>query len=139
MAVVKPVVRPSVKGGSGEPGGAGGFERGREESGLDVFGITVRIKAKFCEVNGAVAGEVVKAREVAFERFAVFEVNVEGSEVCRGWLEVFSGRKVGVADRDPGRHFLAGADEAIEGPVDFPRSHPAGHVRRDFVSNENCA
>ena len=58
---------------------------------MDVLGVTVGVEAKFGEVNGSVAGEVVKAREVACERFAVFEVNVEGGEVCRGWLEVFGG------------------------------------------------
>ena len=82
LTVVKPMIRPSVKSGSGESGGAGGFEGGREESGLDVLGVTVGIEAEFGEVNGSVTGEVVKAREVACERFAVFEVNVEGGEVC---------------------------------------------------------
>jgi len=133
------MIRPSVKSGSGKSGAAGGFEGGREESGLDVLGVTVGIEAEFGEVNGAVTGEVVKAREVACERFAVFEVNVEGGEVCRGWLEVFGGGEISVADGDVGCHFLAGADEAIEGLADFPRSHPAGHVGRDFVSNENRA
>ena len=102
---------------------------------MDVLGVTVGVEAKFGEVNGTVAGEVVKAREVACERFAVFEVNVEGGEVCRGWFKVFGGGKVSVADGDARRNFLTGADEAIEGSVDFPRSHPAGHVGRNFVSD----
>ncbi len=71
---------------------------------------------------------MVKAGEVALEGFLVFEVDVEGGEVGGGWLEVFGGGEVGVGDGEAGGGFLGGADEGVEGAVDFPRGHPAGHV-----------
>lgn len=136
-SVVKPVIGPGVEGGSGEAGLAGEAEGLREEGGLQVLGIAGGIETELGEENGPVAGEVVEAGEVVGEGFAFLEVDIEGGEVGRGWLEVFGGGKVGVADREAGGGFLAGADERIEGTVDFPGSHPAGHVGGDFIADED--
>jgi hypothetical protein len=61
------VVGPSVEGGSGESGETAETESIWEKGGLGFFGVALGVHAEFGEEDGAVAGEVVEAGEVALE------------------------------------------------------------------------
>jgi len=136
LVIVEPMIRPGVEGRSGKAGGAGKFEGAGKKGRLGLFGVAVGIETKFGEINGTVAGEMVEAGEISGECFRVFEVDVEGGEVGGGRFEVFGGGEVGVSDRQAGRDFLGRADELVEGAIDFPRGHPAGHLGGDLVAHQ---
>lgn len=136
-AVVEPVVGPGIEGGTREPCVTTEMEGFWKEFGLGFFGVAGSIETEFGEKDRAVAGEMVKAGQVAFEGFVVFEIDIEGGKIGGGRLEIFGGGEVGVSDREPWGGVLGITNEAIECPVDLPGGHPTGHVGGDFISDKN--
>jgi len=136
-AVVLPAVGPGKEGGAGDARFEAFGELGGEEVGLFLLGVAFGIEAELGDEDGAVAGDVLEALEVAVEGDGVFEVDVEGGEVGVAGFEVFGAGVVGVGVEEVGGDGAAGADEVFDGLADAARAHPADQFGGDLVGDED--
>ncbi len=139
-ATIGPEIGPGEEGGARHPGLQAFLEVPREGFGLFLLTVAHRIESELGDKNRTVAGEVLEPGQVALQRLAVFEEDVEGREVGIAGLEVLGARVVGVGNEEVGVSFRpTGLDEIFQGFADLHRAHPAHQVGGNLVGNEEGA
>src|SRR5687767_3495142 len=102
---------------------------------LVLFALPNRVDAVLAKDQRQITRDMLKAIEIAPERFVVVQVDVRAVEVEIAREEKFRRRVVRVGDEAVGRLLFRGLDERLDEPLHATRAVEADDVLWDLVSD----